>query len=82
MNLLNVETIGFIATGLTLSSFLFSNMVRLRTVNLVGCLWWCAYALAPTETQYPVLIVNLAIMAIHSFWLIKYNYKKFQNQSK
>ena len=78
MNLLNVETIGFVATGLTLSSFLFSNMVRLRTVNLVGCLWWTAYALALPDTAYPILIVNTVIMVIHSFWLIKHYYTKSQ----
>jgi hypothetical protein len=76
MNLLNVETIGFIATGLTLSSFLFSNMVQLRTVNLVGCLWWTAYALALPEIAYPILTVNVIIMAIHGVWLAKHYYKK------
>jgi hypothetical protein len=71
MNLLNVETIGFVATGLTLSSFLFSNMVRLRTVNLVGCLWWTAYALALPEIAYPILMVNVIIMVIHATWLTR-----------
>ena len=44
--MLNTETIGYVATALTLGSFLFTDMVRLRSVNLVGCLWWTAYALS------------------------------------
>jgi hypothetical protein len=81
MNLLNIETIGFVATGITLSSFLFSNMVQLRTVNLVGCLWWIAYALALPKIVYPILVVNTIIMAIHSVWLTKHYYNK-SNLSK
>lgn len=79
MNILSVETIGYIATGLTLSSFLFSNMVRLRTINLVGCLWWCAYALALPEIAFPILLVNTIIMAIHGVWLTKHYLKTKNN---
>jgi len=76
MNILTTEIIGYIATGLTLSSFLFTDMVRLRTVNLVGCLWWCAYALSFEEIQMPVLLVNGIIMTIHSVWLLKNYFNK------
>jgi len=71
------EIIGYIATGITLSSFLFNDMLRLRQVNIVGCLWWCAYALSTPEIQYPVLAVNAIIMAIHIGWIAK---KTFQNK--
>jgi len=70
------EIIGYFATGITLSSFFFNNMLYLRQVNIVGCLWWCAYALSTPETQYPVLTVNAIIMAIHIVWMIRYYHKK------
>jgi len=77
--MLNTEYIGYVATALTLGSFLFTDMVRLRSVNLVGCLWWTAYALSLPETSYPVLAVNFIIMVIHGVWLIR---NRFKNQSK
>ena len=77
--MLSIETIGYVATALTLGSFLFTDMVKLRTVNLVGCLWWTAYALGLPEISYPVLAVNGIIMLIHSVWLIR---NRFKTQSK
>jgi len=56
--MLSIETIGYIATALTLGSFLFTGMVKLRTVYLVGCLLWTAYALGLPEISYPVLAGN------------------------
>ena len=77
--MLSIETIGYVATALTLGSFLFTDMVKLRTTNLVGCLWWTAYALGLPEISYPVLAVNGIIMLIHSVWLIR---NRFKTQSK
>lgn len=82
MIILNTETIGYIATGLTLGSFLFTDMKYLRTLNIVGCLWWCAYALSFNETQLPILIVNGVIIAIHTIWFISQYFKKLKTDIK
>lgn len=72
---MNTEVIGYVATALTLSSFLFTDMVKLRTINLIGCLGWTAYALGLPGNAQPILVVNVTIAGIHGGWLIRNHFK-------
>ena len=64
-----IETIGWIGTAAVLASFLMKDMLKLRLMNLTGCLIWVSYAMI--KEDYPVLITNAAVTIIHMYWFYK-----------
>jgi hypothetical protein len=62
------EIIGWIATVITLVSFLYSG-VKLRIINFLGALTWVFWGVM-MET-WNVIILNVLIMVIHSYKLYK-----------
>ena len=62
-----IDTIGWIAMACTMSSFLFTNMRKLRIINLIGCVIWIGYSLT-MEKPLPILITNLFIGFTHARW--------------
>ncbi len=70
----SIELIGWIATATILYSFTIkSDMAKLRRVNLIGSLIWISYG--GLKEDHPIIIVNFAVVLIHTYWLIK-NRKK------
>ncbi len=63
------EILGWVATALVLLSFTIQDMRRLRLVNLLGCILWIVYGFILMIK--PVIFVNMSILIIHSYWLIK-----------
>lgn len=64
-----IELIGWIAMGITISSFFFQKMRTLRTINLIGCLLWMVYG--TLLVSVPIVLTNMAIAATHAFWFVK-----------
>ena len=63
------EILGWVATALVLLSFTIHDMRKLRLVNMLGCILWIAYGFILMIK--PVIFVNMSILIIHSYWLIK-----------
>jgi|TARA_B100001059_G_C17681325_1_gene499881 hypothetical protein len=65
MNLL--EIIGWIATTFIISSFLINDMIRLRSVNLIGAFCWLIYGIMADASS--IIFLNVVIIAIQTFKL-------------
>jgi hypothetical protein len=69
-----VSILGYLATLVTLVSFLIKDMFRLRLCNTLGCLLWIIYGVIQWDT--PIILVNCLIMLIHLWWFIQHINKK------
>lgn len=62
-----VEWIGYFASFFVLLSFLMRNIVALRYVNTIGCLFFVAYGFM--LDSWPVIITNVAIVLVNFYYL-------------
>lgn len=62
--------IGWLATALTLSSFMVKDIMKLRLVNSIGAITWVIYGIM--IVNYPVIFTNLFILVIHMIYLFKW----------
>lgn len=62
------EIIGWLATGLTMLSFLFQRMLYLRMANFSACIIWVIYGVFSSSN--PVIVTNAVIAMIHIRWFI------------
>jgi hypothetical protein len=69
-----VNLLGYLATLITMVSFLISDMFRLRLCNTFGCILWISYGIIQLDT--PIILVNCLIMLIHLWWFVKHITKK------
>jgi uncharacterized protein with PQ loop repeat len=65
--------IGSLATAITISSFLFTDIKTIRIVNLLGCFIWLLYGWMQDDT--PIILVNSIIAFIHIVTLVKQSLK-------
>lgn len=66
-----VEWVGYSAMATVLISFLMKTMIRLRIVNALGCLLFAFYGCLLEPFSKPIIITNLAILAINIYYLLK-----------
>ena len=62
------EWVGYLAMTVLLVSFMMKNVINLRIINSVGCLFFVIYGLM--ISQYPIVITNLAIILINLYYLL------------
>lgn len=62
-----IEWVGYAASLFVLLSFLMRNIVTLRYVNSVGCLFFVAYGIL--LDSWPVIITNVAIVCVNAYYL-------------
>ena len=62
-----IEWIGYAASLFVLLSFLMRNIVTLRYVNSIGCLFFVAYGIL--LDSWPVIITNVAIVFVNAYYL-------------
>ena len=62
------EWVGYLAMTVLLVSFMMKNVIKLRIINSVGCLFFVIYGLM--LSQYPIVITNLAIILINLYYLL------------
>ena len=67
MNIL-FEIIGYIGTGLIILSMTMSSVRKLRIINACGSVFSAAYAIL--TGAYPVLVLNLFLIAVNLYKLI------------
>ena len=66
-----IEAIGYVGSTLVLVSFLMTSVVKLRIVNSVGSIIFTVYAFI--IHSYPTAIMNLCLVAINIYYLVKLN---------
>lgn len=64
-----MEWIGYGASAFILISMLMTSIVRLRLINLAGCLLFVAYGLL--IEAYPVALMNFLIVIVNIYYLVK-----------
>jgi len=62
-----IETIGYLAPAFLVLSFLFKDMVKLRLINSVGCVFFIIYGFL--ISAYPVVIANAIVVGINIYHL-------------
>ena len=62
-----IETIGYLAPAFLVLSFLFKDMVKLRLINSVGCVFFIVYGFL--ISAYPVVIANAIVVCINMYHL-------------
>ena len=62
------EWVGYLAMTVLLISFMMKNIIKLRIINSVGCLFFVIYGIM--ISQYPIVITNLAIILINLYYLL------------
>jgi|TARA_B100000965_G_scaffold317360_1_gene277928 hypothetical protein len=63
MNLL--EIVGWVATFVVIGSFLVNDMLKLRSINLVGATLWLIYGII--ASSYSIMFLNIVVMSIQIF---------------
>ena len=72
----SVEIIGWVATIFILLSFLYDGN-KLRYINIVGASLWLVYGLI--ELSYSIMFLNLCVVLIHIYKLLKPKNKEEKN---
>jgi uncharacterized protein with PQ loop repeat len=65
-----IAILGYVATIITIGSFMIKDMFPLRVTNGIACLLWIIYGILRQDT--PIIVVNTSIMLINLVWIFKY----------
>ena len=60
-----LEIVGWIATFVVIGSFLVNDMLKLRSINLVGATLWLIYGII--ASSYSIIFLNVVVMSIQIF---------------
>lgn len=71
-----VELVGYIASAFVVLSFAMSSIVKIRTISLVGCVFYVAYG--ALIGSLPIILANATIVVFHCVAL----YKEFSSKSE
>lgn len=64
-----VNILGYLASLVTLLSFLMKDMKRLRIINIIACVLFVIYGCL--NKDIPIIIVNVAVALAHLYYLKK-----------
>ena len=70
LEILQNEWLGLIASAIVLISFLTSNQIKTRIINMVGCIVFIVYGIL--LPAYSTAFMNLALLIVHIIFLAKY----------
>ena len=60
-----LEIVGWVATFVVIGSFLINDMLKLRSVNLVGATLWLVYGVI--AGSFSIMFLNIVVMSIQIF---------------
>lgn len=69
VDILKNEWLGIVASAFVLISFLTSNQIKTRLINLVGCIVFVVYGLI--LPAYSTAFMNAALIVVHIVYLVK-----------
>ena len=70
LEITSTELLGHFASLAVLSSFLMKDMIKLRLINMLGCLLFVGYGIL-LDFSIPIIITNASIFLIHVYYLVK-----------
>ena len=76
VEILKNEWLGIVASAIVLISFLTSNQIKTRLINMAGCIAFVVYGLI--LPAYSTAFMNGALLVVHVVFLVKY----FLNRKK
>ena len=80
IEILQNEWLGIIASAIVLISFLTSNQIKTRIINMAGCVVFVVYGfLLPA---YSTAFMNLAMLVVHIVFLTRHFIKKRKEKSE
>ena len=68
------EWLGLIASIFVLISFIMTNQIKIRIINMVGCVAWVIFGFL--RPAYSTAIMNGAVFIVHVVYLTKYFLKR------
>ena len=73
------EWLGLVASLFVLISFIMTNQIKIRIINMIGCVAWVIYGFI--LPAYSTAIMNGAVFIVHIVYLTKYfiNKRKEKN---
>ena len=74
------EWLGLVASAFVLISFIMSNQVKIRIINMVGCIAWVIYGFL--RPSYSSAIMNGAVFIVHIVYLTKYFLKRRKEKAE
>ena len=60
-----LELVGWVATFVVIGSFLVNDMIKLRSINLIGATLWLIYGII--ASSYSIMFLNIVVMSIQIF---------------
>ena len=60
-----LELVGWVATFVVIGSFLVNDLIKLRSINLVGATLWLIYGII--ASSYSIMFLNIVVMSIQIF---------------
>ena len=64
------EWLGLVASALVLVSFLMTNQIKTRLINMVGCIAFVVYGLL--LPSYSTAIMNFGVFVVHIVFITKH----------
>ena len=64
-----IELVGYLGSALVVVSMLMTSVVRLRIINLIGCVIFTCYALV--IRSYPTAAMNIFLVCINIYHLVR-----------
>lgn len=80
VEILQNEWLGLIASVIVLVSFLTSNQIKTRIINMVGCVVFVVYGLL--LPAYSTAFMNMAMIVVHIIFLTRHFVKKRKQNSE
>ena len=76
------EWLGLVASAFVLISFIMTHQIKIRIINMVGCVAWVIYGFL--RPSYSTAIMNGAVFIVHIVYLTKYflNRRKQRAENK
>lgn len=68
------EAVGWTATAVVTMSFLFSDVVRLRIVQICGAVLWMSYGLL--IGSLPVMVANVLVFVVACWTTARYSARR------
>lgn len=80
IEILQNEWLGLVASAIVLISFLTSNQIKTRIINMAGCVVFVIYGML--LPAYSTAFMNFALLVVHIVFLVKHFVQKNKEKSK
>ena len=69
-----VEAVGWAAASVVIVSYLFKDVIKLRTAQICGAMLWFAYGILISSS--PVIVANVLVFVVACFTTLRYSARR------